>query len=217
MTNEGLKVVSLFDGISCGRVALERTGHAVSSYTAFEIGKYARAISRYNYPDIQQHGDVMEANFTKYAGANLVMGGSPCTTFSIAKNSRETDKNEGGIGWQLFKRFVEAVRIIQPQYFMYENVASMHKNIRQYISNELGCEPVLINSALVSAQHRKRLYWANIVGDMGITQPEDRGILLKDIIDSGMADYEKFYCQRRIENVNKRRRKNVCIRQKIEP
>lgn len=182
-------MVSLFDGISCGRVALDRLGIAVSSYEAFEIDKYAKAISRYNYPDIRQHGDVLGADFSQFIGYDLVMGGSPCTFWSIAKANREVDKD--GIGWRLFMRFVEAVRIIQPSFFLYENVASMPANIKSYISEELCCEPVLINSALVSAQHRKRLYWTNI---SDISQPEDRGILLKDIIESGLACREKSYC-----------------------
>lgn len=180
--SEKINVVSLFDGISCGRVALGRAGIAVNSYEAYEIDKYARAVSRYNYPDIRQHGDVLTANFSRFQGYDLVMGGSPCTFWSIAKINREVDKD--GIGWQLFMRFVEAVRIIRPHYFLYENVASMPASIKAYISEELGCEPVLINSALVSAQHRKRLYWTNIEG---ITQPEDKGILLRDIIESGMT------------------------------
>ena len=185
----GIKVVSLFDGISCGRVALDRLGIAVSAYEAFEIDKYAKSISRYNYPDIRQHGDVLDADFSQFIGYDLVMGGSPCTFWSIAKTNREVDKD--GMGWKLFMRFVEAVRIIKPRVFLYENVASMPKNIKDYISEELGCEPVHVNSALVSAQHRKRLYWTNI---QGITLPDDKGILLKDILESGMPFIDKSYC-----------------------
>ena len=185
----GIKVVSLFDGISCGYVALDRLGIAVSAYEAFEIDKYARSVSRYNYPDIRQHGDVLEADFTQFAAYDLVMGGSPCTFWSIAKTDREVDKN--GMGWKLFMRFIEAVRTVKPKYFLYENVASMPKSIKDYISEEFGCEPILINSALVSAQHRKRLYWTNIGG---VTQPEDKGILLKDILENGLSGKEKSYC-----------------------
>ena len=87
--SEGLNVVSLFDGISCGRVALDRAGIAVNSYAAFEIDKYAIAVSRYNYPDIVQHGDVLDADFTEFAGYDLVMGGSPCTFWSVARANRE--------------------------------------------------------------------------------------------------------------------------------
>ena len=186
-----IKVVSLFDGISCGRVALERIGYAVSYYAAFEIDKYARSISRYQYSDIIQYGDVLDADFTKFAdmGIDLVIGGSPCTFWSIAKAQREIDKS--GMGWKLFMRFVEAVRQIKPRYFLLENVASMPAVIKDFISAELGCEPIYINSALLSAQHRKRLYWTNITG---IAQPEDKGILLKDIIDSGLSYLNKSYC-----------------------
>ena len=182
-------MVSLFDGISCGRVALDRAGYAVSSYEAFEIDKYARSISRYNYPHIAQRGDVMDSDFRLFAGYDLVMGGSPCTFWSIAKQNREVDKD--GMGWKLFMRFVEAVWQIQPQYFLYENVASMPRDIKDYISDELGCEPILINSTLVSAQQRKRLYWTNIEG---VTQPNDKGILLKDILESGIPYQDKSHC-----------------------
>ena len=182
-------MVSLFDGISCGRVALDRAGYAVLAYKAFEIDKYARAISRYNYPHIVCHGDVMDADFREFADYDLVMGGSPCTFWSIAKHNREIDKD--GVGWKLFMRFVEAVWRVQPRYFLYENVASMPASIKEYISDELGCEPILINSALVSAQQRKRLYWTNI---KGIAQPHDKGILLKDILESGVPYQDKGYC-----------------------
>ena len=184
-----LNILSLFDGISCGRVALERAGIAINSYHAFETDKYAREVSRYNYPDITQHGDVLDADFSRFADIDLVMGGSPCTFWSVAKTNREVDKD--GMGWKLFMRFVEAVRQIKPRYFLYENVASMPNNIKAYISEELECEPMLINSALVSAQHRKRLYWTNI---QGVTQPDDRGILLQDILETGVTARDKSYC-----------------------
>jgi len=185
---QGLKIVSLFDGISCGRVALARAGYAVSSYIAFEIDNFAQSISRYNYPDIEQHGDVQDADFSQYTGYDIVLGGSPCNRWSIAKANREVDKS--GIGWELFMRFVKAVQQIKPRYFIYENVASMPQAIKLYITDELGVEPVLINSSSVSAQRRKRLYWTNI---NGITQPMDKGILLKDIIINEKAAREKTY------------------------
>lgn len=170
-------------------MALERAGYAVSSYEAYETDKYARAVSRYNYPAIAQHGDVMDADFRRFADYDIVIGGSPCTFWSIAKTNREIDKD--GMGWKLFMRFVEAIWQIQPRYFLYENVASMPSNIKEYISDELGCEPILVNSALVSAQQRKRLYWTNIEG---VTQPSDKGILLKDILDSGIPYQDKSHC-----------------------
>ena len=189
MLRRGLKAVSLFDGISCGRVALNRAGIMVSQYEAFEIDKYAIAVSRYNYPAITQHGNVLDADFNQFAGYDIVMGGSPCVFWSIARTNREVNKE--GMGWKLFMRFVEAVRLINPSFFIYENVASMPAGIKAYISEELGCEPVLINSSRVSAQQRKRLYWTNI---NGITQPKDKGILLKDILETGLAAREKSYC-----------------------
>jgi DNA (cytosine-5)-methyltransferase 3A len=187
--NQALKVVSLFDGISCGRVALERAGYAVSSYIAFEIDKFARAITRHNYPDTEHCGDVLQADFSKYTGYDLLMGGSPCSFWSIAKKGREVDKT--GMGWKLFMAYVEAVRIVKPRFFFYENVKSMPANIKAYISEELGVEPILIDSALVSAQQRKRLYWTNIPN---VFQPQDKGILLRDIIDSGVTYTDKAHC-----------------------
>lgn len=184
-----INVVSLFDGISCGRVAMERAGIAVGSYAAFEIDKYAKAVSRYNYPDIVQYGNVFDNNFTSFTNIDFVIGGSPCTFWSIAKANREVDKD--GIGWQLFMRYVTAVKTIQPRYFLYENVASMPNSIKEYITQELQVEPVLINSALLSAQQRKRLYWTNI---KSITQPADKGILLRDILESGITARNKSYC-----------------------
>jgi len=184
-----LNIVSLFDGISCGRVAFDRAGIAVNSYSAFEIDKHAIAVSRYNYPDIQQCGDVLDADFSRFTEHDIVMGGSPCTFWSIARATREIDKS--GTGWKLFMRFVEAVRVISPRFFIYENVASMPQNIKHFISEELGVEPIMINSALVSAQSRKRLYWTNIPN---IPQPDDKGILLKDILTSGLAYQNKSHC-----------------------
>jgi len=172
----------LFDGISCGRLAFERAGIEVNSYFAFEIDKYAKSISRFNYSAIKQYGDVSEADFNQFVGADFVIGGSPCIFWSIARNNREIDKN--GMGWKLFMKFVEAVKIIKPKYFLYENVASMPKSIKEYITEELEATPILINSALVSAQQRKRLYWTNIPN---ITQPDDKGILLEDIIEYGIT------------------------------
>jgi DNA (cytosine-5)-methyltransferase 3A len=189
----GLKVVSLYDGISCGRAALERAGYAVFSYHAYEIDKYARSINRYQYPETVHHGDVLDADFNVFVdkGIDLVIGGSPCTYWSISRAGAGREVDKSGMGWKLFMRFVEAVRQIKPRYFLLENVASMPQSIKAYITEELGVEPVLINSALVSAQSRKRLYWTNITG---ISQPEDKGILLKDILETGLCVRDKSYC-----------------------
>jgi len=189
--NEKLNIVSLFDGISCGRVAIERAGIVVGSYAAFEVDKHAKAISRYNYPDISQYGDVFNADFNLFAGYDLVMGGSPCTFWSIAKTNREVERS--GVGWKLFMQFVEAVRIIRPRFFFYENVASMPQNIKNYISDELNVAPILINSALVSTQSRKRLYWTNI---KSINQPADRQQMLYEILDTGNTAGKIYDCDK---------------------
>ena len=162
----------------------------MNKYAAFEIDKYPISISRFNYPEIVQYGNVLTADFSMFKGFDIVMGGSPCTFWSCAKGKdREVDKN--GIGWLMFSRFVDAVRTVRPKWFLYENVNSMPANIKAFITEELKVKPIMINSALVSAQQRKRLYWTNIPG---IEQPGDKGILLKDIIQSSLPMSEKSYC-----------------------
>ena len=119
----------------------------------------------------------------------VLLGGSPCTKWSIAQTkNRETEPS--GIGWELFKNYKIALEKFQPDYFLYENNKSMSTAIREQITKELGVEPICINSALVSAQNRQRLYWTNI---QGVEQPEDHGILLRDILETGEAWREKAY------------------------
>lgn len=178
-----MNVLSLFDGISCGMVALERAGIKVDRYVAYEIDKYAIQVSEKNYPQIEHKGDVFDANFKEYKGFDLLIGGSPCTYWSIAKNNRETTPD--GIGGQLFMQYVRALKESECRWFLYENNYSIHKNIKAFISEQLGVEPIIINSALVSAQTRKRCYWTNIPN---VTQPEDKGILLEDIIIGGVRN-----------------------------
>lgn len=179
---KAIKVLSLFDGISCGRLALERAGIEVERYDAYEIDKYARQISRKNYCDIIQHGDVFNGDFSQHTGYDLLIGGSPCTYWSIAKTKREITPN--GIGGELFMQYVRALKESNCRFFLYENNYSIHKDIRAFISEQLSVEPIMINSALVSAQSRKRLYWTNIPN---VEQPADKGILLKDVLESGIS------------------------------
>ena len=183
-----MRVLSLFDGISCGRLALERAGIPVEVYYASEIDKYAIKVSEKNYPDIIRLGDVREIDFSRFIGKiDLIIGGSPCQDLSIAKKNRQGLEGEkSGLFW----KFVEAVKTIKPKYFMLENVASMSKENKQIITDTLGIEPILINSALVSAQQRKRLYWCN----WAVDQPEDKGIVLKDVLETGHAWSEKSVC-----------------------
>ena len=184
-----MKVLSLYDGISCGMAALERAGINVERYDAFEIDKYAIKVSEKNYPQIVHHGDVFGGNFADFKGYDLLLGGSPCTYWSIAKAGRETTPD--GIGGKLFMEYVRALRESGCKYFLYENNNSIHQNIKDFISEQLGVQPIMINSALVSAQQRKRCYWTNIPG---VCQPKDKGILLKDILESGVAWQDKSYC-----------------------
>lgn len=187
-TTKSFNVLSLFDGISCGMVALERAGITVDRYVAYEIDKYATKVSQKNYPQIKHCGDVTTADFTQYKGFDLLIGGSPCTYWSIAKKGREITPD--GVGGKLFMHFVRALKESVCKYFLYENNYSIHKDIKAFISEQLGVEPIMINSALVSAQQRKRCYWTNIPN---VQQPKDKRILLKDILESGIPWQEKFY------------------------
>lgn len=179
-----MKILSLFDGISCGRVALERAGIPVEQYFAYEIEPNAIKISKKNYPDIIQCGNVFDTDFYPFAIAkiDLIIGGSPCTFWSKAKCHTAKQKREieaDGIGWKLFEKFAEAVHNVKPKWFLYENNYGMSPVIENAISEILGVQPIMIDSALVSAQRRKRLYWTNIPN---VTQPTERGIKVKDII-----------------------------------
>lgn len=184
-----MKVLSLFDGISCGRVALERAGIKVDDYSAFEIDKYAVAVSQDNYPQIHRFGDVFEGDFKQFNRYDLLIGGSPCTYWSIAKQGRETEV--GGEGWQLFMEYVRALQESGARWFLYENNYSIHQRIKDAISRELGVQPIMINSSLVSAQTRKRCYWTNIPN---VIQPADKGIMLADIVDNAVPWTGKSYC-----------------------
>ncbi len=184
-----MKVLSLFDGISCGMLALQRAGIPVERYDAFEIDKYAVTVSKNNYPDIVHHGNVFDGDFTEFKGYDLLLGGSPCTYWSVAKKNREITSD--GEGFSLFMEYVRALNESECKYFLYENNYSIHQNIKDEISKKLGVEPIMINSALVSAQNRKRCYWTNIP----VTSfPADKGILLKDVLESGVAWQDKSYC-----------------------
>jgi DNA-cytosine methyltransferase len=171
-----MKVLSLFDGLSGGRLALERAGIHVSKYYSSEIDKNAIDISNNNWDDIIQIGDVTSIDFNKFKDIDLLIGGSPCQGFSfIGKVLNLEDPRS-----KLFFKFKEAFDKISPKYFMLENVI-MSKASEKVISESLGVEPLLIDSALVSAQRRKRLYWTNIPN---VTIPTDRGIKFKDILDN---------------------------------
>lgn len=175
-----MNILSLFDGISCGMVALERAGIKVDKYYSSEVDKYAIAISEKNYKKIVRLGDVKKWKDwdIDWSSIDLLIGGSPCQGFSFAGKQLNFEDERS----KLFFEYVEILKHIKEQnpkvLFLLENVR-MKKEYRDVITRFLKVEPILINSSLVSAQDRKRLYWTNI---KGVEQPRDRGILLKDII-----------------------------------
>jgi DNA-cytosine methyltransferase len=184
-----MRILSLFNGISCGRLAFERAGIKVNRYISYEIDKYANQIAQANYPNDEYYGDVTTEDFTKYKGEiDIVIGGSPCTYWSIAKKDRETTSE--GIGFELFSHFVRAIKETGAKYFLYENNYSIHKDIKAEISKALDVDFIMINSALISAQQRKRCYWTNIPD---ILQPDDKGIILKDILENGIPYQDKLH------------------------
>ena len=170
-----MNVLSCFDGMSCGRIALERLGIKVDNYYASEVDKYAIQIAKKNYPDTIHVGDV-----TKVTAADiphkidLLIGGSPCQGFSFAGKQLNFDDPRS----KLFFEFVRLYKELKPKYFLLENVR-MKQESQDVISEYLGVEPIAINSNLVSAQNRYRLYWTNIPV---VGQPIDKGIMLKDIL-----------------------------------
>jgi DNA (cytosine-5)-methyltransferase 3A len=171
-----MNVLSLFDGISCSLVALKRCNIPVANYYASEIDKYAIQVSKANHPEVIHLGDVTKIE--PIQNLDLLIGGSPCQDLSIAKKGRQ------GLQGQRSGLFYEYVRILKeskPKWFILENVNSMSQESKDTISNELGVQPIMINASLVSAQCRKRLFWTNIPVN-GL--PEDRGILLKDILET---------------------------------
>ena len=186
--NDPVKVLSLFDGMSCGMIALLNAGISIESYDAYEIDKYAIKTATHNFPQIKQCGDVFKADFTKYTDIDWLLGGSPCTYWSISRTTnRETTAS--GLGWELFSQYVRALNEVKPKYFIYENNKSMSAEIRASIDKVFGFDAICINSALVSAQTRYRLYWVGKRNDDGtyskvhIEQPKDKHITVSDILD----------------------------------
>ena len=186
----------MFDGISCGRVALERAGISVDKYYASEVKDIAIKVSKFNYPDIIHIGDVTKVSFQDgvlytengsfdVGKIDLLIGGSPCQDLSIAMKDRK------GLQGEKSKLFYEYVRIfneVKPKYFLLENVARMSDEDKDIISNIFGVDPIRINSSLLSAQLRDRNYWTNIEN---VEMPKDKGIKLQSILESGYVDRDK--------------------------
>lgn len=176
---ETINVLSLFDGLGGARIALDRLGIACKYY-ASEIDKYAMAVHQKNYPDTVQIGDVTKVFAKDLPKIDLLIGGSPCQDLSISKENRQGLEGEKS---KLFFEFVRLKNELNPRYFLLENVASMSKENRNRMTRIIGVQPILINSALLTAQHRERWYWTNIPHHF--TMPKDRGIALKDILEDG--------------------------------
>ena len=174
-----MNILSLYDGISGAMIALRRAGIVVDNYYASEIDKYAEAVSKYHFPEIKRLGDVTKIQGKELPKIDLIIGGFPCQSYSLAGKRLNFDDPRG-------KLLFEAVRLIkecQPKYFILENV-KMKKEIRDAISTLIGVGHIEINSSLLSAQQRKRNYWCNFF----VEQPEDKGILLRDIILSDASE-----------------------------
>lgn len=173
-----MNVLSLFDGMSCGQIALNKTGISYGKYYASEIDKHAIKVTQHNYPDTIQIGSVLDVKATDLPKIDLLIGGSPCQGFSYA--GKQLNFNDPRSS--LFFEYVRLLNECKPKYFLLENV-KMKKEYQDVITEHLGVEPIEINSALVSAQNRTRYYWTNIPK---IEQPNDKGILLKDITEDGL-------------------------------
>ena len=188
-----MNVLSLFDGISCGRIALERAGIPVKQYFASEIDKHAIAVSKDNWRDIVQLGDVVNVTAESLPNIDLLLAGSPCQGFSTNGSHQGLEHKQSKLFWE----FIRLLKALKPKYFLLENV-SMKQEWRDIISLEVGCKPLKINSSLLSAQSRPRLYWTNIPG---VTVPEDKGLTIFDILELPAAPVQpmltrarKAYC-----------------------
>ena len=174
----GINVLSLFDGMSCGQIALQKVGINVSNYFASEIDEKAMQVTKHNYPNTNHIGDVIKVKGEDLPKIDLLIGGSPCQSFSNAGDGKGFDGKSG-----LFYEYVRLLKECKPKYFLLENV-KMKKEWRDIISKELKCEPKKINSCLVSAQNRERLYWTNIP----ILELGDKSIFIEDILDEKFND-----------------------------
>tara|TARA_R110000772_G_scaffold4178_1_gene14677 strand:+ start:22 stop:861 length:840 start_codon:yes stop_codon:yes gene_type:complete len=195
-----MNVLSLFDGMSCGQIALDKLGIKVDNYFASEIKETAIKVTKDNYPNTKHIGSVefvTKEMFFNYK-IDLLIGGSPCQDLTIINNKKE---GLNGSKSRLFYEYLRVLKEIKPKYFLLENVASMKNSDKNIITKLLGVEPILINSNLVSAQHRRRLYWTNIPN---IEQPEDKNIFLKDVInysngsEENMSDKKIAFIERKL-------------------
>lgn len=203
-----MNVLSLFDGMSCGQIALNRLGVKYENYFASEIDKYAIAVTKSNYPNTKHLGDVTKVKGEDLPQIDLLIGGSPCQGFSFAGKQLNFDDPRS----KLFFEFVRLLKECKPKYFLLENVVMLQK-YQDIISEQLGVKPIFINSRLVSAQDRKRLYWTNIPN---IKMPPDKNISWSDVSEDGW--FAGSMRGRRINEFGKRDdyNKDIKIVQHIE-
>lgn len=193
-----MHILSLFDGMACGMLALEAAGVQVDSYAAYEVEEAAKKTAKANFPMIEELGDVFTADFTKHENVDFLLGGSPCTYWSVAQNINKRETEASGLGWNLFQQYIRALHEAKPRYFIYENNHSMSTTIRDSISQAFGFEPIYINSNRFTAQNRQRLYWIGKRTDSGayarveITNIPSEGIKLKDILDDDLTAEERI-------------------------
>jgi DNA-cytosine methyltransferase len=198
---DGMNVLSLFDGMSCGQIALNKLGIKVDNYFASEIDKYAMQVTQKNYPNTKQIGCVTKVKGEDLPSIDLLIGGSPCQSFSTMGLYREGMGDNIGFEGRsgLFWEFVRVLKETKPTYFLLENVV-MKKEWEQVITDALGVEPIKINSALLSCQRRNRLYWTNIPN---VEQPKELGLDFRDIIETKVD--EKYYLtDRAVERVRQK-------------
>ncbi len=200
-----MNVLSLFDGISCGQLALKKAGIGYGRYYASEIDKYAIKVTQKNFPSTIQIGDVRQVKAENIAKIDLLLGGSPCQGFSTAGKGKHFEDERSN----LFFEYVRLLNETNPRYFLFENVA-MKRECENEISEALGVKPITINSNLVSAADRKRLYWTNIAG---VTQPQDKGITWGDVREYGVEEkyYYKQGAKKWFEKIEKERGKRIKV------
>lgn len=201
-----MNVLSLFDGMSCGQIALKKAGIKVDAYYASEIDKYAMKVTQHNFPDTIQLGDVTKVFAKDLSKIDLIIGGSPCQGFSFAGKGLNFEDPRS----KLFFEFVRLIKECTPKYFFLENV-KMEKEYEAIISEHLGVEPIEINSSLVSAQNRKRLYWTNIPG---ITQPNDKKITWGNVREHGVNAQSYYYTEKAMQwlgRVSQKKNKTLTV------
>ena len=203
---KNMNVLSLFDGMSCGQIALNKLGIKYDNYFASEIDKYAIQVTQKNYPNTKQIGSVIDVKGEDLPKIDLLIGGSPCQGFSFAGKGLNFEDPRS----KLFFEFVRLLEETKPKYFLLENVL-MKKEYEQIITDHLGVEPIFINSALVSAQNRKRLYWTNIPN---VTEPKDKGITWGDVRERGVNAQNFYYTEKAMQwlaQVSQKKNKTLTV------